>query len=68
MAVSAMPAKLDGLKLPSLTSPHSEEYHQGRTGKLKTPPEEVCGDGASIEDCGEDVEEVNGQGEIWDQL
>lgn len=68
MAVSAMPAKLDGLKLPSLASPHAEECHQGRTGKLKTPPEEVRRDRAGIEDCCEDVEEVNGQGEIWDQL
>jgi hypothetical protein len=39
LAATTMPTKLDGLQLPSLTSPHAEEYHHSCTSKLKAPPE-----------------------------
>lgn len=48
-------AEADGLQFAVLACPHPKEGHDTCTGELEAPPEEVGGNGAGVEDGGDEV-------------
>lgn len=56
------------LQFAPLASPHAQEGHQGCTDALQTPPEPVSGNGVCVEGCCDEVNEVDGEGEVGDEF
>lgn len=51
-----------------LAGPHTQESHHTGASELKPPPEEVCGQGPSVE-CGRDeVQEMDCEREVGDEF
>lgn len=61
-------AEADGLQLAPLTSPHPHERHHRRAGTLQSPPEEIRGQRAGVDRCGDKVEEVDCESEVGDKF
>lgn len=73
MATAAAPescesTEADGLEFAVLACPHTKEGHYTCTRELEAPPKKVGRDRAAVEDGGDEMEEVNCEGEIGDQL
>ncbi len=65
---SATPAKTYRAQLAVLARPDAEQGHDPRGGELEDPPEGVGGDGVGVERGEEEVDGVEGYGEVGDEL
>jgi hypothetical protein len=61
-------SKRYGLHFPVPTYPDARNDHQRRASAFERPPEEIRRQRARVEGGDEQVEEVDGQGEIWDKF
>lgn len=60
--------EIDRLQFPPPTGPHAETGHQARAGRLEQPPEPVARHRARIERGDDEVQKVQGEGEVGHQL
>ena len=58
----------DRLHIAIPRRPNAETDHEGGGAELQEPPEKVGGEGAGVEGCGEEVEEVDGESEVGDEF
>lgn len=58
----------DGLQLAVAASPHAQADGGGGGGEHGEPPHGVAREGARVEACEEEVEEVGGEGEVGDEF
>ncbi|KAB8664821.1 hypothetical protein FH972_026246 [Carpinus fangiana] len=57
-------SELDGLQLSPLAAPDAQADHQTRAGNLKAPPKDVPGYGMAVEGCADEVNTMDGEGEV----
>lgn len=61
-------SKRYGLQFSPLASPDAEEDHETGTAELETPPEKLCGQFLGVESGDDEIDKVDGQGEVGNEF